>query len=111
MPWRYQPVFTIDEAGPAYTLVEAIFDKDGNFEAWAEGDALPMGESQDELVHDLQRMLVDAVAWEPVLLSELKPGCKFTPRVSMEDRKGIADDIDEMTLAMDRRVALKPVAN
>jgi hypothetical protein len=70
-----------------------------------------MGENQDGLVHDLQRMLVDAVAWEPVLLSELKPGYKFTPRVSMEDRKGIADDIDQMTLAMDRRIAPKPAPN
>lgn len=62
MPWRYQPVYTEDEAGPAFTLIEAIFDKDGNFTAWSKGDALPMGESQDSLVNDLQRMLVDAVA-------------------------------------------------
>lgn len=109
MSWRYQPVFTIDEAGAAFTLVEAHFDDAGNLTSWTEADATPMGENVVALSEDLNRMIVDALCWEPVLRSELRPGMKFKQRVSMETRREIADFVQANADAMKRQP--KPQAN
>lgn len=109
MSWRYQPVINEDESGQAITLVEVHFDDAGNFKAWAEGDAIPMGEDAEALTDDLHRMLVDAMCWVPVSRRELKPGMKFIPRVSMEGRRGVADFIQHSADAMKRQP--KPITN
>lgn len=109
MPWRYQPVWDGNDEDPAYTLVEVHFDEHGNFTAWAEGDAVPMGEDVEGLTADLHHMLVDAICWVPVLRSELKPGIKFVPRVSMDDRRAVADYVEANSAAMKRQP--KPSSN
>lgn len=109
MPWRYQPVYNDDEGDPAYTLVEVFFDDAGNFTSWAEGDAAPMGEDAESLSNDLHRMIVDAVCWVPVRVADLKPGMKFVPRVSMTDRRAVADYVDANVEAMKRQP--KPASN
>jgi hypothetical protein len=109
MPWRYQPVYLDEDGDPAYTLVEVYFDEAGNFTSWAEGDAAPMGADVETLTEDLNRMLVDAICWEPVKVSDLAPGMKFTPRVSMEDRRAVADFVDANASTMKRHP--KPARN
>lgn len=101
--WRYQPVWTEDEGGKVFTLVEAHFDNDGRFDSWTEDDIAPQGETWEALSRDLNRMIVDAMCWMPVRRSDLSPGMHFHPRVSMEDRKDLADFVDEIETSIRRQ--------
>lgn len=109
MSWRYQPIWSEDAAGKAFTLIEIHFDAAGNLDGWTEDDCSPMGEDWEELTKDLNRMLVDAMCWFPVRRSDLCPGFKFTPRVSMDDRRAVADFVEHSAEAMKRQP--KPANN
>jgi hypothetical protein len=100
MPWRYQPVFVEEGGERTLTLVEAYFDEAGRFTGWTEGDSCPAGEDVEELSKDLNRMIVDALSWEPVRRDLLRPGMEFTARISMDDRKAVADYVEENRATM-----------
>lgn len=95
MSWRYQPVFTEQDGLRSYSLCEVYFDAEGNFNGWTETEAIaPGGEEIEELSGDLARMMVDALSWEPVRFSDLKSGMVFRPRISMDERRRLADFVD-----------------
>ncbi len=94
MPWRYQPVWTDYDGDRNYVLVAVYFDDAGHLTKWTEGVPCPCGENIEELTSDLNRMIVDAICWEPVNKDAIKVGMKFVPRVSMADRRVVADYID-----------------
>lgn len=103
MPWRYQPVFVEEDGERIYSLCEVYFDDAGNFERWTASAAMaPSGENVEELTNDLARMMTDAFAYKPVRFSDMKPGMIFEQRISMEERRNLADYIDETRDAIRR---------
>ena len=105
--WRYQPVYIDEPIGRLVTLIEAHFDENGIFSMWTEGDACPAGEDAQELAADLNRMMVDALSWEPAPRSDLKPGYVFERRISMEERLKLVDYVMEVKDAMNNRAIPK----
>lgn len=109
MSWRYQPVWTENGGERDYTIIEVYFDDSGTFYRWTEGPAFPVGDTPEGLSRDINRMLVDAMCWEPVALADIKHGFQFQKRVSMEDRLALADYINETADAIKRQP--KPQTN
>lgn len=107
MSWRYQPVYIDEPIGRFVTLVEAHFDAAGNLTAWTEQDACPAGETAQELAKDLNRMMVDALSWEPAPRDALKPGYVFERRISMDERNKLANYVEEVKDAMNNRAIPK----
>jgi hypothetical protein len=109
MPWRYQPVWVEYDDERTYTLVEAFFDDAGNLTYWTEGDSCPDGEDIEAVTADLNRMIVDALSWEPVRREDLTVGMTFRARISMDDRRAVADYVEANADAMKRQA--KPLTN
>lgn len=107
MSWRYQPVYVDEEIGRCVTLVEAHFDDEGNFTSWTEGDACPAGDTAQELASDLNRMMVDALSWEPAPRVALKPGYVFERRITMEERVNLIEYVEQVKDAMNNRAIPK----
>lgn len=108
MPWRYQPVFTEQDGERTYSLCEVYFDEAGAFKGWSENEMVaPGGAELEELTGELTRMLVDAMSYVPVRFSDLKPGMRLPPRVTIDERNSLADFIDN-TKGMFKR-APKPI--
>lgn len=90
--WRYQPVYveeTVSAPEPhverTMSLCEVYLDESGRLTGWTENRAMaPQGETVDELVGDLTRMLSDANRWEPVPYDALEVGMTFERRLDAE---------------------------
>lgn len=96
MSWRYQPVFTEQDGHKYYSLCEVYFDDAGDFNGWTANDSIaPGGCKIEELSGDLARMMVDALSWEPIRFSDLKPGFVFRARISMDERKDLVDFVEQ----------------
>lgn len=111
MSWRYQPVIDGDEHGEFITVIEVYFDETGKLTRWMEESCVPSGENIKELTGDLGRMMVDAMSWVPVRRAELCVGLQFQARVSMDERKDLADFIDDTQASMNRRATPTPQVN
>jgi hypothetical protein len=63
-----------------YSICEVYFDKSGRLDGWTEcSEMRPMGESLEDLIGDLQHVLDDARAYEPVRFEDLRPGSELRP--------------------------------
>lgn len=97
MAWRYQPVFTEQDGERSYTLCEVYFDDLGFLTDWTENEMVaPGGAELEELTADLSRMMVDALSYEPVRFTDLKPGMRLLRKISMQDRQELADFVEDM---------------
>ncbi|MDZ4342102.1 MAG: hypothetical protein U1E51_06645 [Candidatus Binatia bacterium] len=76
-------------------MAELYFNDAGELVRWsAEIGVWPAGETWEGLRMDLCKMLVDALAWEPVRFEDLHVGMRFVPLVSLDQRKEIADMLE-----------------
>jgi hypothetical protein len=81
--WRYQTVrvdYPEYPDDPELVMIEVYLDRaDDSLCAWS-ADPVgkhPSGETIDELIEDLTRMLRDAREWKPVDLDDLRVGMRF----------------------------------
>ncbi len=88
MSWRYQPVW-MKSAFSHYILIEVFFDDDGKMDGWTEYEENrryePSGETQEELIEDLELKLNAAKKWEAVEYDKIEVGMKFEERLTVED--------------------------
>jgi hypothetical protein len=88
--WRYQTVrvkYREYPDDPELIITEVYVDwADGSLCAWSSEPVgkRPSGETIDELIEDLTRMLRDAREWEPVDFDDLRVGMRFE-RAEIED--------------------------
>lgn len=109
MSWRYQPVIVSYGKTIWLSLCEVHIDESDKLVAWTENPAMtPYGDDIRDLTQELSCMLTDALCWRPVPFEALSIGMEFEKLVSMEDRKAIADDIDNYTMQLD---TAKPVSH
>lgn len=95
--WRYQTVrvsYREYPDDPELIIIEVYVDgADGSLCAWnAEPiGKRPSGETLEELIEDLTRMLRDAREWVPVDFDDLRVGMRFEP-AEIEDtaKRGFA---------------------
>lgn len=112
MSWRYQPVIDSDESGDLISIIAVYFDDDNRLTRWSADSCAPGGENITELSGDIGRMMVDALSWVPVRRAELCVGFRgFQARVSMDERKDLADIIDDTQVSMNRRATPTPQVN
>jgi len=88
--WRYQTVrvdYPEYPDDPELVMIEVYLDRaDDSLCAWS-ADPVgkhPSGETIDELIEDLTRMLRDAREWKPVDFDDLRVGMRFD-RAEVED--------------------------
>jgi len=81
--WRYQAVrvkYREYPDDPELIIIEVYLDRaDDSLYAWS-AEAVgkrPSGETIDELIEDLTRMVRDAREWEPVDSADLRVGMRF----------------------------------
>ena len=88
--WRYQAVrincreYPDD---PEFVIIEVYLDRaDNSLCAWSAEPVgkRPSGETIEELIEDLTRMLRDAREWKPVDFDDLRVGMRFE-RIEAED--------------------------
>ena len=90
-------MFIEEDGERLYSLCEVHFDEAGRLSSWTENsDMAPSGSDIDDLTGDLARMLNDAFCWKPIRFSDLHVGIIFEPRISMDQRRAMADYIDEV---------------
>jgi hypothetical protein len=88
--WRYQAVrvnYREYPDDPELVIIEVYIDRaDGSLCAWGAEPVgkRPSGETIEELIEDLSRMLRDAREWEPVNFDDLRVGMRFE-RADIED--------------------------
>ena len=88
--WRYQTVrvnYREYPDDPELVIIEVYLDRtDDSLCAWSAEPVgkRPSGETIEELIEDLTRMLRDAREWEPVDFDDLRIGMRFE-RVEAED--------------------------
>ena len=88
--WRYQTVrvnYAEYPDDPELVIIEVCLDRgDDSLCAWSEEPVgkRPSGETIEELIEDLTRMLRDAREWEPVDFDDLRVGMQFE-RFEIED--------------------------
>jgi hypothetical protein len=88
--WRYQAVrvnYREYPDDPELVIIEVYLDRaDDSLYAWSAEPAgkRPSGETIEELIEDLTRMLRDAREWEPVDFDDLRIGMRFE-RAEAED--------------------------
>ena len=81
--WRYQAVrvnYREYPDDPELVIIEVCLDRaDDRLCAWSAEPVgkHPSGETIDELIEDLARMLRDAREWEPVDFDDLRVGMRF----------------------------------
>jgi hypothetical protein len=92
--WRYQAVrvsYREYPNDPELVIIEVCLDRaDDALCAWSAEPVgkPPRGETVDELIADLTRMLRDAREWEPVDFDELRVGMRFEPAAEDTARRG-----------------------
>jgi hypothetical protein len=100
--WRYQPIFQEHDGERYYSLCEVYFDEDEKLSSWtAKAEMAPIGEDVADLVGSLSRMWVDALSWEPVRFSDLKPGMIFERKLANEERKSLAARLEQFARSLD----------
>jgi hypothetical protein len=75
---------------PELVIIEVYLDRaDGSLCAWSAESVgkHPSGETIDELIEELTRMLRDAREWRPVDFDDLRVGMRFE-RAGIEDPAG-----------------------
>ena len=88
--WRYQTVrvnYREYPDDPELVIIEVYLDRtDDSLRAWSAEPVgkRPSGETIEELIEDLTRMLRDAREWEPVDFDDLRIGMRFE-RAEAED--------------------------
>jgi hypothetical protein len=88
--WRYQAVRVNCREypdDPELVIIEVYLDRvDDSLYAWSVEpfSKRPSGETIEELIEDLTRMLRDAREWEPVDVDDLRIGMRFE-RAEAED--------------------------
>jgi hypothetical protein len=88
--WRYQAVrvnWREYPDDPELVIIEVYLDRvDDSLYAWSVEPVgkRPSGETIEELIEDLTRMLRDAREWEPVDFDDLRIGMRFE-RAEAED--------------------------
>ena len=88
--WRYQSVrvhYREYPDDPELVIIEVYIDRaDGSLCAWSAEPVgkRPSGETIEELIEDLTRMLRDAREWKPVDFDDLRVGMRFE-RAEVED--------------------------
>jgi hypothetical protein len=88
--WRYQTVrvnYREYPDDPELVIIEVCLDRtDDSLYAWSAEPIgkRPSGETIEELIEDLTRMLRDAREWEPVDFHDLRIGMRFE-RAEAED--------------------------
>jgi hypothetical protein len=88
--WRYQTVrvnYREYPDDPELVIIEVYLDRtDDSLCAWSAEPVgkRPSGETIEELIEDLTRMLRDAREWEPVDFDDLRIGMRFE-RAEAED--------------------------
>jgi len=88
--WRYQAVrvnYREYPDDPELVIIEVYLDRaDDSLCAWSAEPIgkHPSGETIDELIADLTRMLRDSREWEPVDFDDLRVGMRFE-RAEIED--------------------------
>ena len=88
--WRYQSVrvhYREYPDDPELVIIEVYIDRaDGSLCAWSAEPVgkRPSGETIEELIEDLTRMLQDAREWKPVDFDDLRVGMRFE-RAEVED--------------------------
>ena len=91
--WRYQSVRVHYREYPddlELVVIEVYIDRaDGSLCAWSAEPVgkRPSGETIEELIEDLTRMLQDAREWKPVDFDDLRVGMRFE-RAGTEDTAG-----------------------
>jgi hypothetical protein len=117
--WRYQAVrVTYREYpdDPELIIIEVYLDRaDDRLCAWCAEPVgrRPSGETIDELIADLTRMLRDAREWEPVDFDDLRVGMRFE-RAEIEDtaRRGFGrGQAERVTEQGPPRVACPHITN
>ena len=95
MNWRYQPIYYMSGGSPVYGLAEVYLDDDGRLENWTESTHIEAsGGTLNELTADLNRMVVDAYRWVPVVYSDLRVGYKFEQAISPEQAEALANMVE-----------------
>jgi len=83
------PTHTFGNFEKLYILIEVFFDDAGKMHSWTlhekERRYEPMGETQDELIEDLELKLRDAKKWKAVEYDKIEIGMKFE-RTGDDDR-------------------------
>ena len=78
MTWRYQAVWHEKGDSRFYTIYEVCVNDDGQLKIWTNQRPFsPGGESWDELQLDLGKMYEDCWNWQPIHITELRPGVTF----------------------------------
>ena len=91
--WRYQAVrvkYREYPDDPELIIIEVYLDRaDDSLYAWSAEPVgkRPSGETIEELIEDLTRMLRDAREWKPVDFEDLRVGMQFE-RAEVEDIAG-----------------------
>ena len=118
MSWRYQPVWIMSHDEKLHILIEVFFDNGGTMEAWSLYEENrryePMGETQEELIEDLEIKLKDAKKWKAVEYEKMEVGMKFEKRnQAMTEEEILAaakDDPDAQPLTPEELKQMKPVS-
>lgn len=80
--WNYRVFRCANPDGsPYYEMREAYYDEAGKLDGWTEGGAAPMGETFDELIGDLARLM--AALSKPIL--DDKTGLECEPAQILAD--------------------------
>ena len=73
--WRYQPIYTIVDENTDerwYSIIEVYFDENGRLDSWTmTQEVAPTGDTNEDLIEDLEMMLRDARKWKPVLYTDI----------------------------------------
>ena len=83
--WRYQTVrvrYREYPDNPEFIIIEVYLDRaDASLCAWNAEPVgkRPSGETIDELIEELTRMLRDAREWKPIDFDDLRVGMRFEP--------------------------------
>ena len=91
--WRYQAVrvnYNEYPDDPELVIIDVYLDRaDDSLRAWNAEPVgkRPSGETIEELIEDLARMLRDAREWRPVEFDDLRVGMRFE-RATVEDPAG-----------------------
>ncbi len=91
MSWRYQPVWIMSHDEKLHILIEVFFffDNAGKLDSWTLYEENrryePSGDTQEELIEDLEIKLRDAMKWEAVEYDKIEVGMKFEERLTAED--------------------------
>lgn len=75
MPWNYRIILHDDDPDPAYhhyMVHRVYYSKRGRIEAWGESCACIGGDTLEELLQDLARLLTDCETLDVLSLSELE---------------------------------------